>query len=85
MVSELVTNAMIHASSPTDVTLSLAGSVLRVEVADESNRSPDPQVLDPASEGGRGMFLVAAMSQAWGVEAGEHGKVVWAELAVTQR
>ena len=54
-----------------------------VQVWDGNNRMPTRQELDPESEGGRGLWLVEAVTENWGAFQPEHasGKVVWATLA----
>jgi DNA-binding response OmpR family regulator len=84
VVSELVTNAVTHAASECALRLLLSETGLRIEVGDGSSASPDPLAAAADDEHGRGLFLVAALSSAWGVEASaEGGKVVWAELPVS--
>lgn len=80
VVSELVTNAIVHARSSCEVRLIRKPNVLRIEVVDSGVGVPD--VLDPdvESEGGRGMLLTSAYSAAWGVDSEPAVKVVWAEL-----
>ena len=83
VVSELVANAVRHADSPCTVRLLLTRATLRVEVTDEWAEAPSPAVVSEESESGRGLFIVAALSTAWGVDRAEPGKTVWAELART--
>lgn len=81
VVSELVTNAVVHAATPAELRAEWADGVLRLEVLDHAEASPpDPRIASPDDEGGRGLFLVDALSAAWGVEPSESGKVVWAEV-----
>ncbi|MCX5423893.1 ATP-binding protein [Streptomyces sp. NBC_00078] len=83
-VSELATNALLHGVPPgrcfrLDLSLDTA-EVLRVEVQDSGPgeiRTPD---VMPESERGRGLLLVAALSDDWGVRHREPGKVVWCEF-----
>jgi anti-sigma regulatory factor (Ser/Thr protein kinase) len=82
LVSELVTNAIRHASSPARLELMIRETTVRVEVIDAS---PQPPLLQrPAgalsSEDGRGMFLVEALADRWGYELLESGKCVWFEV-----
>lgn len=53
-----------------------------LQVWDGNNRMPTRQELDPESEGGRGLWLVEALSEDWGAFQPEHasGKVVWAAV-----
>jgi CheY-like chemotaxis protein len=83
IVSELATNAVLHAAAPFSVRLQLAASALRVEVADCGPGLPNPIVPDPTGVGGRGLLLVAQLSVAWGVEAAAAPcKTVWCEVAL---
>ncbi|HYI62880.1 MAG TPA: response regulator [Acidimicrobiales bacterium] len=81
LVSELVTNAVLHASSAPRVDVVLAPQHVRVEVQDDD---PDLPVLraqtDPDTIGGRGILLIDRMASRWGAEARDDGKVVWFEL-----
>jgi anti-sigma regulatory factor (Ser/Thr protein kinase) len=82
LVSELVTNAVIHASSPIDVSVGHEGihATLRIEVRDQSLRPVQVRGFDPEAVGGRGLALVEAISDRWGVENDDAGKRVWFEL-----
>nr|WP_239154692.1 ATP-binding protein [Streptomyces sp. SID14446] len=80
-VSELATNALVHAVPPGRhfrVFLRYDGTVLRVEVHD--SRPGTPRIADRADEGGRGLLLVAAFADRWGVDARDPGKAVWCEF-----
>jgi anti-sigma regulatory factor (Ser/Thr protein kinase) len=85
VVSELVTNAVLHAreSATISVGLRLTDDVLRVRVTDggvdepERRAPPDPWT----AETGRGLWLVDAFTERWGTETdGQDGKTVWCEL-----
>ncbi|MGW2188778.1 ATP-binding protein [Streptomyces sp. NPDC001719] len=84
VVSELVTNACLHAGGPEELRVSCAGKVLRLEVVDLGAGTPAPRTPHRAGRpGGHGMFIVQRLCLDWGVvrdEAGA-GKTVWAELA----
>ena len=81
LASELVTNAVLHGRSEVCVEVEERGAVLRVSVLDENSRHPAPVAEDPDALDGRGLALVEALSQRWGVEDRPLGKAVWFELA----
>ncbi|TVL88175.1 ATP-binding protein [Streptomyces sp. LX-29] len=84
VVSELVTNACLHADGPEELRVSHHGKVLRLEVVDLGSGTPAPRTPHRAGRpGGHGMFIVQRLCLDWGVvrNAGEAGKTVWAELA----
>jgi MEDS: MEthanogen/methylotroph, DcmR Sensory domain/Histidine kinase-like ATPase domain len=80
VVSELATNAVIHAGTAFSVALRCDGSAVRIAVHDSSSMQPVMGDGNPTALSGRGLLLVAAVSSAWGVEFGPDGKTVWAEL-----
>jgi DNA-binding response OmpR family regulator len=83
VVSELVTNAVVHATSAAVLRLGYTDRSIRIEVSDHGSGSPAPLVATDDGEGGRGLLLVAAVSAAWGVEStASGGKRVWAELPI---
>jgi len=81
LVSELVTNALVHAGSPAVVRLDADVERIKVAVAD---RDPDRSLSivepDPLSSRGRGVLLVDRLAARWGVEPRQEGKIVWFEL-----
>ncbi|MFE0811808.1 ATP-binding protein [Streptomyces sp. NPDC058794] len=88
LVSELVTNALRHATGPIGVRLvrRRAGpdGILLVEVSDPLPDPPRVRVARPGDEDGRGLQLVASSARRWGTRPGEAGKTVWFELAVPE-
>jgi anti-sigma regulatory factor (Ser/Thr protein kinase) len=78
VVSELVTNAIRHATGPVELRL-LRDRALICEVADGSSVSPRLRRAQSLDEGGRGLFLVAQLTQRWGTRYTARGKVIWAE------
>ena len=80
LVSELVTNAVLHARSESEVAVLLHRDTIRVEVADGSGEPPQPRAATAKEVSGRGLELVRKLSTAWGVRASERGKVVWFEV-----
>lgn len=78
IVSELVTNAIRYGRQPVTLRLILQ-STLICEVADGANTSPHLRRARIFDEGGRGLFLVAQLSNSWGTRYTREGKVIWAE------
>jgi anti-sigma regulatory factor (Ser/Thr protein kinase) len=89
VVSELITNAcdastLLPERPPVSLRLLLTGKSLVIEVWDHSPLDLEPREADADDECGRGLTVVAALSDRWGWERTSHGrKVVWAELALT--
>jgi serine phosphatase RsbU (regulator of sigma subunit) len=81
VVSELVTNALLHGGGCTGVAAGAIEGGLRIEVRDGS-RVP-PMLGRPSDDSltGRGLRLVASLSARWGSDPEDGGKVVWAELS----
>jgi anti-sigma regulatory factor (Ser/Thr protein kinase) len=77
VVSELVTNAVVHAG--TDITLRVRpdDGGARVEVVDGSTVMPGLRIADSRSHSGRGLVLVEHFAREWGVERLAGGKIVW--------
>ncbi|MFJ8106176.1 SpoIIE family protein phosphatase [Streptomyces sp. NPDC096132] len=83
VVSELVTNALVHTDGRVRLDLTLIDERLRVALTDASPRTPvKPTSLGWEATGGRGILLVEAVSEAWGTLPVSGGKQVWAELSV---
>ncbi|MFE8993428.1 ATP-binding protein [Streptomyces collinus] len=83
VVSELVTNACLHAGGPDQLRITCDNKVIRVEVADRGTGQPSPRTPHRAGRpGGHGMFIVQRLCLDWGVvrTPGVSGKTVWAEL-----
>ena len=91
--SELLTNAVLHARTPLEVAMQLTDQLV-VSVQDgcppwQADLSP-PDLTEPGqddvaawdSEGGRGLLLLAAVSDAWGIRPEPTGKTVWFSLAL---
>ncbi|MFC3572752.1 ATP-binding protein [Streptomyces yaanensis] len=83
VVSELVTNACLHAEGPDELWIACDTKVLRIEVSDKGGGQPAPRTPHRAGRpGGHGMFIVQRLCLDWGVvrTPGVAGKTVWAEL-----
>ena len=83
VVSELCTNAVVHAQTPFTVTLERRMDVLIVEVRDGALAPPTKAAFSDVTAGnGRGLQLVERFSSSWGVWPRQDGKSVWATFTV---
>lgn len=80
LVSELVTNAVLHARSPFRVLVEPGAEAIRVEVHDGSPVPPRMHRFAPTSATGRGLRLLDRLAQTWGVTHMSDGKSVWFEI-----
>jgi anti-sigma regulatory factor (Ser/Thr protein kinase) len=80
VVSELVTNAILHARSSFAVVASSDESGVRVAVRDRGAGAPELLRPEPHVPSGRGLLVIDAVAAAWGVETTGEGKTVWAQL-----
>ncbi|MFI6857346.1 SpoIIE family protein phosphatase [Streptomyces sp. NPDC050416] len=78
VVSELVTNAIRHAQPPIQLRL-IHDNTLICEVSDGGNTAPHLRRARTYDEGGRGLLLVAQLTERWGTRQGAAGKTIWAE------
>jgi anti-sigma regulatory factor (Ser/Thr protein kinase) len=90
LVSELLSNAILHAHGDVILELTEKGEVLRLSVIDSEPRMLPallPLDVENLDEHGRGLLLVSTLAERWGAhviaERGVRSKVVWFELAVT--
>lgn len=84
LISELVTNAVVHTGCPAVLRLlfgpaDCAGTV-RVEVVDASTCPPRPRHAEGGDTNGRGLELVDGLADRWGWQPEGHGKSIWCEL-----
>ena len=81
LVSEVTTNAVLHARTSVTVQVQVTGDVVRVEVTDGSPAVPRIHSYGPTSATGRGLRLVDQLARSWGVrDDPDGGKVVWFEV-----
>jgi anti-sigma regulatory factor (Ser/Thr protein kinase) len=80
VVTELATNAVLHARSDFTVAVSIQPDAVRIAVRDSSAVLPAPGDGRPGAATGRGLRIVAAVSREWAAERHGEGKIVWAEL-----
>ncbi|MFJ9118951.1 SpoIIE family protein phosphatase [Streptomyces sp. NPDC102394] len=81
VVSELVTNAIRYGEPPIRLRL-IRDSALICEVSDSSNTAPHLRRARALDEGGRGLLLVAQLTQGWGTRHTTHGKTIWCAQSV---
>ena len=80
LTSELVTNAILHAHSEIELSVSMMPDAIRIDVLDHSADLPSPRTAAEEDTSGRGLWLVEALATAWGVDERPGGKSVWFEL-----
>lgn len=79
-ISEVVTNAVLHAGTPRHLSVRPAGDRLLVEVTDGDPRLPTKRPHDLTSATGRGLHFLDDLTLAWGARPSGDGKVVWFEF-----
>jgi len=80
LVSELVSNVILHAHTPLEVTIRTRGAHLRVTVADESPVIPALKQYAADSVTGRGLTMIDLTAENWGIDEMAEGKAVWFEV-----
>ncbi|MFE2351913.1 SpoIIE family protein phosphatase [Kitasatospora cineracea] len=84
VVSELVTNALLHADAPRRLRI-FRDRTLTLEVSDAGGQPPRLRSSAEEDEGGRGIHLISELAHRWGSRPTRHGKVVWAEIELPYR
>lgn len=82
LVTELVTNAARHTQSAVDLTIDGKHGHVRIEARDDSSVVPIAPPVDTGTRH-RGLHLIEDLSEGWGVDVGDDGKIVWCVLAST--
>ncbi|MEX0698865.1 MAG: ATP-binding protein [Acidimicrobiia bacterium] len=80
LTSEIVTNVVLHARTPFVVRVTGDSSCIRVAVSDGNTQPIVVKTHGPTSPTGRGLHIVKALSDRWGVDETAGGKTVWFEL-----
>ena len=80
-VSELATNSLRHASSEFTVTVDVDADQIRIEVTDTGPGTPVRRNPSLADHGGRGLNILEALTDRWGIGAGPDSKTVWFTIA----
>ncbi|MGA5067130.1 ATP-binding protein [Streptomyces exfoliatus] len=81
IISELVTNAVVHTGCPAVLRMLIAAEGgVRVEVVDASNRPPKPRHAEGEDTNGRGLELVDGLADRWGWQPEGAGKSIWCEV-----
>ena len=81
LTSELVSNAILHASSDGVLAVGVVHGSLRLEVIDGSREAPRWRLHGSRDNHGRGLPIVDALADDWGVDFSDSGKTVWATIA----
>jgi len=80
LVSEVVTNALVHSGTTIDVSMALRDDGVLVEVSDGGQHIPVRRHYAPTASTGRGLALLDQAASAWGVVPGVRGKTVWFQV-----
>jgi anti-sigma regulatory factor (Ser/Thr protein kinase) len=81
LTTELVTNAIVHVGSKSQLFLRVARGIVRVEVTDPDAHLPSMVAPNVDDVSGRGLVIVNGLASAWGVDRTDTGKTVWFELS----
>lgn len=77
MASELAANCVQHAQTSFELMINDEQQQIRVEVRDMGDGRPVPRSPTPTERTGRGLRIVEAMSDTWGIDPSSRGKTVW--------
>jgi anti-sigma regulatory factor (Ser/Thr protein kinase) len=79
-VSEVATNAILHARTPFVVRAVVGTDSIRVDVSDQSPNLPERDLHDPLQPTGRGLLILDRITDRWGISPEPSGKSVWFEV-----
>jgi anti-sigma regulatory factor (Ser/Thr protein kinase) len=82
LVSELVTNAILHGHTEVSLRAGIRHGVFRAEISDGNPTVPVPRRPSQLAGNGRGLLLIDEVANRWGVKTTRAGKTVWFELAL---
>ncbi len=86
LTSEVVTNVVVHVGSAGELLVQAVDGSVRVRISDDDDRWPEMVLPSAADPHGRGLCIVDALADAWGVDPDPvQGKTVWFELRTTSR
>ncbi|MBV2354113.1 PAS domain S-box protein [Streptomyces sp. J2-1] len=80
LLSEILTNAVLHAGGPIRLDMCRTDTELTIEVSDTSPQLPRPRRAAEDEESGRGLLLVRAVADDWGIRPTDEGKTTWFSL-----
>jgi len=83
LVSELVSNVVLHAGTPLEVEVASRGAHMRISVTDGSSAVPTLKHDPPDSVTGRGLTMIATAAASWGIDLHAGGKSVWFEVPIS--
>ena len=83
LVTEIVTNAVLHAMAPMMLRVDVNADVVRIEVSDGSQLPPRVHAFSATAATGRGLRLLESLAERWGVRPEPGGKVVWFEVGAS--
>ena len=84
VITELVENVVQHTGDGGELLLHRRTDTVRIEVADTGPALPRAYGPDPRRIGGRGLLLVGALTRDWGARPSDQGKIVWADVPLSE-
>lgn len=84
VTTELVENALQHATDSIEVAIGRRADCVVVQVLDDDKTLPEPYPVEALADRGRGLVVVDALADKWGTTPLDHGKRVWAEVAIPE-